>query len=111
MESSTAVDRCSQQLEARSGCGWAREHLVEERLGVGKRKLLGMAQELFPRRGVESGTETGLILFGESDSAGVEVGEKLREFCGNGAGVRRGDGRSGSGCRSAHCEGGTEPDQ
>ena len=85
-----------------------REHLVEERLGVGKRKPLGMAQELFPRRGVKSRTEAGLILFGESDSAGVEVGEKLREFCGNGPGVRRGDGRSGSRCRGAHSECGPE---
>ena len=50
-----------------------REHLVEERLSVGKRKLLGMAQEFFPRRGVESGTEAGLILFGKGDGAGVEI--------------------------------------
>ena len=73
-----------------------REHLVEEHLSVGKRKPLGMAQELFPRYGVESGTKAGQILFGESDRAGVEVGEQLREFCGNGPGVRCGDGRGGS---------------
>src|SRR5262249_39816176 len=94
-----------------SGSGQVREHLVEERLSVGKRKPLGQAQELFPCGGVESGTKAGLILFGESDSAGVKVGEKLRELCGNGPGVRRGDGRSGSRCRGAHCEGGTEPGQ
>ena len=88
-----------------------RERLLEERLSVGKRELLGMAKKLFPRRGVESGTEAGLILFGESDSAGVEVGEKLRELCGNGSGVGRGDGRSGSRCRGIHFEGSTEPGQ
>ena len=85
-----------------------REHLVEERLSVGKRILLGMAQELFPRCGVESGTKGGLILFDERDSAGVEGGEQLSELCGNGPGVRRGDGRSGS-RRGAQSECGPEP--
>ena len=85
------------------------EYLVEERLRVGKRKPLGVAQELFPRGGVESGTQAGLILFGESDSAGVEVGKKLRKLCGNSPGVRRGDGRGGSRCRGAHGKCGPEP--
>ena len=75
-----------------------REHLVEERLSVGKRKLLGLAQELFPSGSVECGTQAVLILFGESDSAGVEVSEQLREFRGNGPGLRRGHGRSGRRC-------------
>ena len=86
-----------------------RECLVEERLSVGEREPLSMAQELFPRDGVKSGTQAGLILFGESHRAGVEVGEQLRELRGNGPGVARIDGGSGSRCRCAHCEGRTEP--
>src|SRR5262245_56341410 len=106
-----AVSIFAQEGEDQSGFRQVREYLVEKRLSVGKRKPLGLAQELFPRGGVESGTQAGLILFGESDRAGVEVGEKLSELCGNGPGVRRGDGRGDIRCRRARCEGGTEPGQ
>ena len=57
-----------------------RECLVEERLSVGEREPLSMAQELFPRDGVKSGTQAGLILFGESHRAGVEAGRAVRTF-------------------------------
>src|SRR5262245_28596378 len=49
----SAAVREAQETKGGSGSGQAREHLVEERLSVGKRKLLGLAQELFPRGGVE----------------------------------------------------------
>src|SRR5262249_2661953 len=101
----------AQRLRAQSGCGQVRECLVEKRLSVGKRKPLRVEQELFPRGGVESGTQAGLILLGESDSRGVEVGEKLRELCGNGPSLSRGDGRSSNRYRRSHRESGTEPDQ
>ena len=85
-----------------------RECLVEERLSVGEREPLSMAQELFPRDGVKSRTQAGLIFFRESHGAGVEVGEHFRKLRGNGPDLSRIDGSSGSRCRSAR-EGGTEP--
>jgi hypothetical protein len=88
-----------------------RERLFEERLSVGKRELLGLAEESLPRGGVESGTQAGLVFFGESHGAGVEVGEQLRELRGNGPGLSWGDGRSGSRYRGALCESGTDPSQ
>ena len=45
---------------------------------VGKRKLLGVAQELVPGRSIECWTQTGRVLFGESDGAGVKDVEQLR---------------------------------
>src|SRR5262245_1381185 len=72
-ECSVLLYHPAQRRGDQSGSGQVREHLVEECLSVGKRKPLGMAQELFPRGGLESGTQAGLILFGESDSASVEV--------------------------------------
>jgi hypothetical protein len=87
------------------------EHLVEERLSVGKGKLLGFAQEFFPRGGVECGTQTGRVLFGESDRACVEVGEKLRKLRGDGPGLSCGDRWRRSRCRGGPFYGGTEPRQ
>ena len=84
--------------------GQTREHLVQERLSISKGEILNMTQECFPGCGVEGGTETGLIVFGESDSAGVVVGEKRHELCGNGPGMCGVDGKSGSGCRSTQVE-------
>jgi hypothetical protein len=94
-----------------SGCREARERLSEERLSIGKREPLGLTQELLPRRGVERGTQAGLILFCESHRAGVEVGEQLRELCGSGPGLRWDDSRSGIGSRCPHGESVTEPGQ
>ena len=84
------------------------ERLDEACLSVGEREPLGLAQELLPRGGVESGTQAGLVFFGECHGAGVEVGEQLRKLRGNGPDLSRIDGSSGSRCRSAHREGGAE---
>jgi hypothetical protein len=62
-----------------------RERLVEERLSVCKRELLGLAQELFPRVGAEGGPQAGFILFGECDGTRVEFGKQLLEVRGNSA--------------------------
>src|SRR5262249_43423477 len=64
----------AQRLGDLSGCGQVSERLVEKGLCVCKRELLGLAQELFPRGGVERRPQAGLILFGEGYGAGVEFG-------------------------------------
>jgi len=69
-----------------------REGSVEKNLSVGKRELSGLPQELFPRGGVESGTQASLILFRERHRAGVEFGKQLCELRGDGPRVRRSDG-------------------
>jgi hypothetical protein len=98
------------EAQIESGFGHARKHLVKKRLSVGKIELLHVALQLLPCRDVKRRTKGGLVLFGEGDRTGVEIGEQLRELDSNGPHVRRGDGRSGSHC-SARCQSGPEPCQ
>src|SRR3954468_21015596 len=79
-----------------------RECLVEEHLSLGKRKSLGLTQELLPSGGVESRTQAGLVFFAKCHGASVEVGKQLRKLCGNGPDLSRGDGRSDCRCRRLH---------
>src|SRR4051794_25144888 len=103
--------RIGPTLEEPSGCGQMRERLVEEGLSIGKREPLGLAHELVPSRGVERGTQDGLILFGESHRAGVEVCEQLGELRGNGSGAPGSYLESGRQCRGVRGKSGTEPGQ
>src|SRR6476659_997510 len=64
-------------VEERSRCGQVRECLVEESLSIRKREPLGLAKKLVPCRSVERGTQGGLVVFGESHRAGVELGDQL----------------------------------
>ena len=76
-----------------SGWGALRERLVEKHLSVCKGELPGLAQELFPRGGVERGPQAGFILFGECYGARVEIGKQLFELRRNVARASRRDRR------------------
>src|SRR6516164_10301532 len=101
----------AQRLRDLSGFGQVRERLLEKGLCVCKRELLGLAQELFPRGGVERRPQAGLILFGEGYGARVEFGKQLLELRGNDARACWRDGRRCRRCCGRTYQGGTEPRQ
>ena len=81
------------QLGDSSRFGQRGESLVEESSSFGKRESLGVAEESFPRSGVEGETQNSLVLFGERHGAGVESAEQNRDLLGDGSSFPWRDGR------------------
>src|SRR6516165_6532276 len=85
-----------------------RECLVEKRLGICKRELLDLAQELVPGDGVERGAQAGFIFFSEGDGVSVESGKQLLELSSDVARASNGDGRRCRCCGGSAGQGGSE---